>query len=182
MSEPDAPQEQLIPARVAVRQLDYISRGTNALGDEVDMMKTAFGPGMPQNDPQFHPELEADSQALADMQSNFRFGELVLLRPRAYEGLKNTGAVRDVKMATDEDSGEEVEEFDEEEVLDIGTASIDELATWIQTERPTVNDVLQASDGSPEYARKLLEAESVATDGQPRKGVLEGLTAVISRG
>jgi hypothetical protein len=41
---------------------------------------------------------------------------------------------------------------------------------------------VQASGGDPNLAKKLLEAESQATDQDPRKGVLEGLTAVISRG
>lgn len=180
MDAPNAPEERLVPVRVAIRQIDYLTKGENALGQEVDVMRTAYGPGMPQNDPQFHPELEADSQALADMQSNHRFGELVMLRERAYNGLKLSGAIKDVKTTTVE--GEEVEEFEEEELLDIGEASIDDLALWIQQERPTVNDVVQASDGNPEYAQKLLEAESQATNGEPRKGVLEGLSAVISRG
>jgi hypothetical protein len=101
-----------------------------------------------------------------------------MVRSMAYIGLIESGAVRD--LITDDETGQEVTE--EEELLDVGTASVDDLADWIRTERPTVNDVVGASGGDPDVAKKLLEAESKATDGEARKGVLEGLSAVISRG
>lgn len=168
--------EDLKPVRVRVRQLDYITKGRNPLGDEVDKMATAYGPGSPQLDPA-NRSLDPGSQEHADAASDFRLGQLIAVRPGAYVGLIESGAVRDVET---DDSGEEVTE--EEELLEVNAASVDDLANWIRTERPTVNDVVQASDGDPETARKLLEAESQAQDGEPRKGVLEGLTAVISRG
>jgi organic radical activating enzyme len=64
----------------------------------------------------------------------------------------------------------------------VRTASVDDLARWIETERPTVQEVVDATGGEPDLARKLLEAESQATDQDPRKGVLDGLSAVIARG
>ena len=166
----------LRPVRVLVRQLDYLTKGENPLGQVVDKMATAYGPGSPQIDPVVS-GLEPGSQEFLDASSDFRLGQLILVRPQAYIGLIQSGAVRDV--VTD-DSGEEVVE--EEQLLDVGTASADDLADWIRTERPTVNDVVQASGGDPDVAKKLLEAESMATDGEARKGVLEGLSAVISRG
>jgi hypothetical protein len=168
--------QDLKPVRVRVRQIDYITKGTNPLGDEVDMIRTAYGPGMPQNNPE-EAALDPASQEYADRVSDYQYGELVLLRPHQYIGLIQSGAVKDVQ--TDESGTEVVEE---EELLDVNTASVDELTEWIQTERPTVNDVVQASGGDPEVAKKLLEAETQAQDGEPRKGVLEGLSAVISRG
>jgi hypothetical protein len=173
----EAVSQDLKPVRVKFRQLDYITRGINPLGDEVDMIRTAYGPGMPQNDPALS-GLDPTSQEYADKASDYRFGELVLLRPRQYVGLIKSGAVHDVE--TDEETGEEL--IEEEQLLDVNVASIDDLADWIRTERPTVNDVVQASDGDPEIARRLLEAESQVQEGAPRKGVLEGLSAVISRG
>lgn len=169
--------QDLKPVRVRVRQIDYITRGPNPLGDEVDLIKTAFGPGMPQNDPANF-NLDPASQEYADKASDYQHGELVLLRPQQYIGLIQSGAVKDVQ--TDEATGEEV--IEEEELLDVNTATVEDLADWIRTERPTVNDVVKASDGDPDVAKKLLEAESQAQDGDPRKGVVEGLTAVISRG
>lgn len=179
MSKSEASSEKLVPVRVAVRQIDYLTLKENALGNIVDTMVTAYGPGMPQNDPQYHPELEHGSQAYADMVSDYEHGALVMLRPQAYVGLKDSGAVRDVKYSDEEP---EQEEFEDEELIDVATATVDDLAQWIRQERPTVNDVVQASDGEPENAKKLLEAESQANDGEPRSGVVKGLTAVISRG
>jgi len=171
------PAEELRPVRVRVRQLDYVTRGVNPLGDEVDRIATAYGPGNPVNDPAQRHGLDPESQEAADLASDFQYGQLIMVRPQAYIGLIESGVVRDVQ--TDE-SGEEV--IEEEELLDVNTATVDQLAEWIKTERPTVNDVVQASGGDPDVAQKLLEAESQATDGEPRKGVLEGLSAVISRG
>jgi hypothetical protein len=170
---PEVNENELIPVRVKVRQLDYITRTENMLGDEVDVIKTAYGPG----DPRLQPtnDLDMESQEFADAQSDYQKGQLVLLRPQQYEGLMKAGAVTRV----DFDGDEEVEP--EEELLDVSTASADDLALWITQERPTVNDVVQASGGDPDIAQKLLEAESKAQNGEPRKGVLEGLSAVISR-
>src|SRR5262245_45501474 len=168
--------DDLKPVRVKIRQLDYITKGVNPLGDEVDVIVTAYGPGMPLIDPANDPNLDRESQEYADRVSDFTYGQLILLRPQQYVGLIKSGAVADVQ--TDE-SGDEV--IEDEELLDVNTATADELADWIRTERPTVNDVVQASGGDAEAAQKLLEAESLATDGEPRKGVLEGLSAVISR-
>jgi hypothetical protein len=167
----------LKPVRVVIRQLDYITKGINPLGQEVDRIATAYGPGDQRLDPANRPDLDPESQEYADAISDYQHGQLILLRPAAYIGLISSGAVRDVQ--TDE-SGEEV--IEDEEVLDVNSASVEELADWIRTERPTVNDVIKASDGNPEVAQKLLEAESIAQNGEPRNGVLRGLSAVISRG
>lgn len=176
----------LKPVRVRIRQIDYLTTETNPLGNEVDAVKTAYGPGMSPNDPANHPELDPDSQQYADLASDYKFGQLVLLRPQQYIGLITSGAVRDLQTqtVTDEATGEESEQevIEEEELLDVNTATVDELVDWIRTERPTVNDVVQASGGDPEAAKRLLEAERDASDGEPRKGVVDGLSAVIARG
>lgn len=171
-------EEELKPVRVRFRQLDYVTKGVNPLGDEVDVVRTAYGPGRPELDPSNDPNLDRESQEYQDKVSDYQHGQLIALRPFQYVGLIASGAVRDVE--TDEETGEEVEP--EEEVLDVNTASVDELADWIRNDRPTVNDVVQASNGEAELARKLLEAESQAHEGQPRFGVQKGLSAVISRG
>jgi len=171
------PGTDLKPVRVLVRQLDYLTKGLNPLGQTVDKMATAYGPGSPLLDPTQR-KLEPGSQEFLDAVSDYRHGQLILVRPLAYIGLIESGAVRDV--VTDDDTGEEV--VAEEHLLDVSVATVDDLADWIRTERPTVNDVVQASGGDPDVAKKLLEAESLATNGEARKGVLEGLSAVISRG
>lgn len=170
--------QQLKPVRVVFRQLDYLTKITNPLGDEVDGIKTAYGPNHPNLDVRRFPEMDPESQEFADMASDFRLGQLIQLRPHQYVGLIKTGAVRDV--ITDDATGTEVEP--DEELIDVSTASVEELADWIRTEKPVANDVVRASNGDPDIARKLLEAESVAKNGEPRKAVLEGLSAVVSRG
>jgi hypothetical protein len=172
--EQQAPTD-LRAVRVRVRQLDYLTKGQNPLGQVVDKMATAYGPGSPQLDPVLR-ELEPGSQEYLDAASDFQHGQLIFVRPLAYIGLIQSGAVRDVN--TDE-AGEEV--IEDETILDAAIASVDQLADWIRTERPTVNDVVQASGGDSDVAQRLLEAEAQAND-EPRKGVLEGLSAVISRG
>lgn len=169
----------LRPVRVAIRQIDYVTKGVNPLGQEVDVTKTAYGPGMARNDPSQIPNLDPESQEYADKQSDFQYGELVYLRPHAYVGLIESGAVRDVEV--DDETGEEIPQ--DEELLDVDEANEEDLANWIRQENPTVNDVVQASQGDPELARKLMEAERLAREPDPpRKGVMDGLTAVISRG
>lgn len=178
----------LKPVRVRVRQLDYVTQVENPLGDRVDKFVTAYGPGAAQNDPNQIDTLDPASQEFADKQSDFKHGELIMVRPGAYVGLIESNAVRDVRQqqVEDEATGEVVEreslpELDEE-LLEVNSASVEQLADWIRSERPTVNDVIGASNGDPELARKLLEAEGQAQGGEPRRGVLSGLTAVISRG
>lgn len=68
-----------------------------------------------------------------------------------------------------------------EGVLDPATADITELATWIEEDKPTVNEVVEASGGDPNIAARLLEAEEMATQGTPRKTLVDALTPIISR-
>lgn len=167
----------LIPARVKVRQLDYLTTGTNAIGDEIVVMGTGYGPGSPKLDPN-EQDLDTESQEYQDAVSNYKYGELIELLPDAFASLVETGAVKGVEV---DDDGTVVDD-EGEELLDVNDASVDDLVAWILDEKPTVNDVVQASNGEPDLAQKLLEAETQAQDGDPRKGVLDGLSAVISRG
>lgn len=56
-----------------------------------------------------------------------------------------------------------------------------ELINWIKDDNPTVQDVIDASEGDPETAARLLTAESAATGNDARKGVVAGLEAVVNR-
>lgn len=67
---------------------------------------------------------------------------------------------------------------DGEIILD-ENSSVEELAAWIAEDSPKIDEVLELAD-SPEMAQKLLDAENQATDNDPRKGLLEGLTRIIS--
>lgn len=165
------------PVRVRIREVTYAVLAENVLGHRVVDYKVAYGPGRPEIEPTavLGPDFDPDSDAAQTAARNFKQGELILLLDDDYIRLINGNAV------VDADGGGNLPEPDEE-VLDVRTASVDDLARWIEQEKPNVNDTVQASGGEADLAKKLLEAESQATDGDPRRGVLEGLTAVISRG
>lgn len=60
-----------------------------------------------------------------------------------------------------------------------------ELAEWLKTvdpetgKEPTIDQVLEAVGDDKELAHRMLQAENVATDGDPRKGLEAGLTRII---
>src|SRR4051812_14142713 len=101
MSTPEVhnldPTDDLKPVRVRVRQLDYVTKGRNPLGDEVDRISTAYGPGAHQNNPGNRPDLDPESQEYADLASDYRNGQLIMVRPQAYVGLITSGSVKDVQ-------------------------------------------------------------------------------------
>ncbi len=55
----------------------------------------------------------------------------------------------------------------------------DELADWLRSEQPTVDEVVAAAQGDPVAAAALLNAERTITEGEPRKGVVKGLDEVV---
>lgn len=63
-----------------------------------------------------------------------------------------------------------------------------ELAEWLTTPtqetgaKPTINEVLEEVGDDKEYAHRMLQAENIATDGDPRKGLEAGLTRIIQGG
>jgi hypothetical protein len=60
----------------------------------------------------------------------------------------------------------------------IGAASTDEeLIEFAKGAK--VGEVVEAAGGDAEFAKRLLEAENGATGNDPRKGVAEGLAAVV---
>lgn len=59
---------------------------------------------------------------------------------------------------------------------------VPELVQYIETNKPNVDDTVALAQGDPEAAKRVLEAETEATDGDPRAGVTKGLAAVIGDG
>jgi hypothetical protein len=168
---------QTHPVRVKIREVTYARMTTNILDQRVLEYPTAYGPGRPEIDPVtlLGPGHDPNSPEAQAAYEDFKLGQKIDLLSDDYVRLINGGAVVDANSP-------EAEGSVDEEVLDVTTASVDDLARWIEGEKPNVQDTVNASGGEPDLARKLLEAESQATDGEPRRGVLEGLTAVISRG
>jgi len=54
-----------------------------------------------------------------------------------------------------------------------------ELAEYIRQNRPNVGETVLMSQNDPDTAKRLLEAEHMATDGEPRAGVVKGLNEII---
>jgi len=54
-----------------------------------------------------------------------------------------------------------------------------ELAEYIKSENLTVQQTVDLAGTDKDLAHRLLQAENIATDGEPRKGVEAGLTAII---
>lgn len=57
-----------------------------------------------------------------------------------------------------------------------------ELAEYIRENKPNVGDTVDMAGGDVDTAKRLLEAEHMATDGDPRSGVINGLNAIIEKG
>jgi hypothetical protein len=70
--------------------------------------------------------------------------------------------------------------------LEAGSASdemgVHELTEYIEQNHPNVDDTIALAKGDPEAAARVLEAEGIATGGDPRSGVTKGLTAIIGEG
>lgn len=164
--------------RVVIREITYASKGKNILDQPEVQYKTAYGPGRPEINPVtlLGPEHDPQSEEGKKAAKDFKLGELVHLLDQDYIRLKNGGAVMDA-------DAREAQVVEEEEIeLDVRTASVDELARWIETDKPTVQEVVDASGGEADLAQKLLEAESQATDGDPRTSLVDALSTVIGRG
>lgn len=56
-----------------------------------------------------------------------------------------------------------------------------DLINWHRMNSPSAADVIDAAAGDPDVARRLVEAESIATGGDPREEVVLGLAEIIGR-
>lgn len=68
---------------------------------------------------------------------------------------------------------------------DISSLGEYELADWLKTGKDgkafTVDEVLEAVGDDKDLANRMLAAENVASDGDPRSGLEKGLTVIIER-
>lgn len=61
----------------------------------------------------------------------------------------------------------------------VSTANVEQLSEWIREERPTVDETVEAAGGNPIVAQRLIEAEGIATGGEPRTTLVAKLEAVV---
>lgn len=57
--------------------------------------------------------------------------------------------------------------------------SVEQLATWIEQEEPTENELVELASSSQQMAQKVLDAETLATGGEPREGVQLGVAQLL---
>lgn len=97
-------------------------------------------------------------------------GDKVVLNEPDYRRAVKFGAIRtfgdgEVDVTSDE--------------FDVEDASTADVANWIQTTKPSSEATVDAANGDIDTARKLLEAENLATGGEPRPEVVADLTEII---
>jgi hypothetical protein len=60
-----------------------------------------------------------------------------------------------------------------------------ELSQWLETENPetgrawVINDILERVGDDKDLANRMLQAENIRTNGDPRDGLVKGLTSII---
>ena len=64
--------------------------------------------------------------------------------------------------------------------LDLNYDDQEQLVNWIKAAKPNANEVIAAAQGDPDKAAALMDAESEATGGQPRKTVMDGLSKIAA--
>lgn len=58
--------------------------------------------------------------------------------------------------------------------------SVSDLTAWIKDSKPNADDTVALAEGDPERAQRVLDAETAATGGKPRKTVQEQLEKIIA--
>lgn len=93
-------------------------------------------------------------------------GQTVELNDADYERAVRFNAIEtDADAALKESTG----------AFSVETASVGELAEFIRSEKPSVDDLVDAVNEDPNVASRVLEAENLATGRQPRKTLVDKL-------
>lgn len=68
---------------------------------------------------------------------------------------------------------------------DVSALGAHELAEWLRSGKDgsafSINEVMDKVGDDSDLAQRMLEAENIATDGDPRAGLEKGLTTIIER-
>lgn len=59
-------------------------------------------------------------------------------------------------------------------------ATPEEVADYLRGEKPSVKSLVEAVDGDPVLAQKVIDAENLATGQQPRSSLVDALTPVAA--
>jgi len=110
-------------------------------------------------------------------------GDVVTLEQIGQIALKK-GEESHAFYTTDERERVEAGESPDEPVAlgaggDLSSMGEYELAEYIKSNNLTVGDTVALAGSDKDMAHRVLQAENIATDGEPRKGVEAGLTSII---
>lgn len=78
------------------------------------------------------------------------------------------------------DVDEELAESTGGAAFSVETASVADVAAYIENEKPTISELVEAANEDPATAAKILQAEDLATGQQPRAGLVEKLSELAS--
>lgn len=104
-------------------------------------------------------------------------GEEVALSETDYQRAIKFDAHEEIDEITPQTTGQTGAPVDVANNIDVAT--VEEVAEWIRTSKPTIDETVAAAEDDPMKARKLLDAEHLVTGRQPRQGVLNGLNTII---
>lgn len=106
-----------------------------------------------------------------------RRGDVVELDDKNLARAKKFDAIADPEDDVEPEGGDTAQ-FPES--VTIEDASVEQVADWIKREKPTVDAVVEEANENPENARKLIEAEELATGQQPRSTLVEKLEEIAN--
>lgn len=124
-------------------------------------------------------EASLESQAGGLVPSNFSsFAEWHEFKQDAYRSGRGDAASA-AKLA----EARAGQTFDLSEVPELtGDPVVGDAIVWLRKETPTVAETVAAAGDDPAKAAALLEAENAVSGGDPRAGVVKGLSAIINAG
>lgn len=111
-----------------------------------------------------------------------QIGLLALQRGEKYHEFYTTAELKRLRSGADDVAAAAAAPS----AINISEAGEFELAEWLKAEDPgtgrppTIDAVLEAVGDDKELAHRMLQAENIATDGQPRRGLEAGLSSIIA--
>jgi hypothetical protein len=176
-----------IPAKteriVGVLSIRYFDVDQNHLGDLVESVKSASqGETVSLTEPEAR-RLDGFGALLprgAKAEDAQRFAQAKLDAYRAVRGDQEALARHNARVQADADRRAGVSS-DEDADISRADAPVDEgpteLSKFIRDQELSADDTVALAEGDPERAAAVLEAEHLATGGNPRPEVVEGLKA-----
>jgi hypothetical protein len=163
---------------VGVLSAIYFSPGKDVLGQDVQRVKTALRGEETELSPAEESRLEENGALLpkgSKPEDAAKAAEARLDAYRAQRGDQEALARHHERLAASKPGDGEI--VNVEAPVD---GNVGELTGWIKQSKPNVDDTVALAEGDPERAQRVLDAETAATGGSPRKSVQEQLEKVVA--